>query len=128
MYLAFICGSTYIYAQPRIIKVNSLNNSPNEVSIAIDPTNPARMVAGANLQAIYYSSDSGKTWIEKEMKSSMGVYGDPVIHADGKGNFYFGHLAKNKRLIKSAYAGLDRIVIQKSVDGGQTFSDGDFPF
>ncbi len=122
MMLVFASAS----AQYRVVKVNALSNSPNEVSIAIDPNNPARMVAGANLQAVYYSTDSGKTWSEKELRSSMGVYGDPVLHADNLGNFYFGHLAKNKKLIKGAYDGLDRIIIQKSIDGGKTFSDGDY--
>lgn len=126
LYILIFVFFTRADAQHKIVKVNTLSNSPNEVSIAIDPTNPAHMVAGANIQIVYYSTDSGKTWAEKELRSSMGVYGDPVLHADNKGNFYFGHLAKNKKLILDAYDGLDRIIIQKSIDGGKTFSDGDY--
>ncbi|MDZ4757650.1 MAG: sialidase family protein [Bacteroidota bacterium] len=126
VFYIMVLGFASAHAQYKVVKVNSLSNSPNEVSIAIDPLNPARLVAGANLQAVYYSTDSGKTWSEKDLRSSMGVYGDPVLHADNNGNFYFGHLAKNKKLMKGAYDGLDRIIIQKSIDGGKTFSDGDY--
>lgn len=124
-FLAIIfCG--LVGAQPAIVKVNTRNNSPNEVSIAIDPKNPQHMVAAANLTNVYHSKDGGLTWTEKNFKSSYGAYGDPVVIADGFGNFYLAHLALSRTVEKGKgfYAALDRIVIQKSIDGGETWSDG----
>ena len=60
------CGSTYDYSQ-------------TEPSIAIDPNDPSIMAAGTILSDYYYSKDGGKTWKSKTLKSSYGVYGDPVL-------------------------------------------------
>jgi hypothetical protein len=56
------------------------------------------------------------------MSSTFGVYGDPVIFADEYGNFYYCHLAANKT--KRFPNWIDRIVVQKSNDGGENFSNG----
>lgn len=53
------------------------------------------------------------------MWSSLGVWGDPCVIFDAEGNLYYGHLSDP---IDGDF--IDRIVIQKSVDGGQTWSDG----
>ncbi|MDX5448236.1 MAG: glycoside hydrolase [Bacteroidota bacterium] len=97
-----------------------------EPSIAIDPKDPSRMVAGAILNGFYYSSDSGKTWQDGELSSSYGVWGDPCIIADDQGNFYYFHLSDPSGMNWSSSEILDRIVVQKSTDGGMTWSDGSF--
>jgi hypothetical protein len=112
----------------RIVKVNTESNNPNEVSIAINPLNPAQVVAGSNIYNLYFSTDSGFSWTEKILKSSMGVYGDPVVHFMPNGACLFAHLAMNKDRSKKdgSYSGLDRMVIQRSIDGGRTFNDGSY--
>ena len=55
--------------------------NPCEPSIAIDPTNPKRMVAGSILNNVYKSYDGGITWDHDVLKSSHGVYGDPTMAA-----------------------------------------------
>ncbi len=94
---------------------------PNEPSIAINPQNTAQMVAGANIDIFYFSADTGYTWQQGQLTSTYGVYGDPCIIADTAGNFYFFHLAD-----PPSRNWLDRIVCQKSVNGGQTWSNGSF--
>ena len=86
---------------------------PCEPSIAIDPTNPKRMVAGSILDNVYKSVDGGITWDHDVMKSSHGVYGDPTIVASPKGDFYFLHLGDPENRGWSSERLLESIVIQQ---------------
>mgnify|MGYP000900321175 CR=1 FL=1 len=61
-------------AQITKVKVNTKKNQPNEPSIAINPLNKAEIVAAANIDEIYFSQDTGKTWIEFEAQSDLGIY------------------------------------------------------
>ncbi len=97
------------------------SNMPNEPSICINPKNTSQVVAGANNDTYYYSSDGGFTWSEGTLNSSYGVWGDPVIVTDTAGSFYFLHLS-----LVSWAQWLDRIVCQKSVNGGQTWDNGSY--
>ncbi len=97
----------------------SLNAS--EPHVYINPKNPANIVGGSILDNVYFTTDTGKTWQKQKLKSSFGVYGDPVLIADKQGHFYYFHLSPGKA--KNGYF-LDRIVVQKSTDGGKTWSDG----
>ncbi len=98
-----------------------------EPSIAVSPTDQNVMVAGSILNRVYQSVDGGRTWTKEYIKSSSGVYGDPVIEADYKGNFYYAHLSNptGKAWIDEEF--LDRIVVQKSTDNGATWNDGNYP-
>jgi len=99
----------------------SSQNYPEEPSIKMNPKNPAIIVAGANLNNFYYSSDTGRTWNRGQLTSSHGVWGDPVIEVDTMGNFYFFHLSN-----PPTGNWIDRIVCQKSTNNGKTWSDGTF--
>ena len=106
-------------SQYKNIKVNSINNNPEEVSIAINPRHPNNLVAGANINNYYYSFDGGVTWVNKEISDSKnGVWGDPVLIFDNNGAAYFFHLSR-----PSNSQWIDRIVCQKSTDGGMTYED-----
>ena len=98
------------------------SNTPNEPSIVINPKNPNQVVAGSNIDNYYYSGDGGVTWLEGRISSPYGVWGDPVISVDTSGNFYFFHLSN------PPYPGnwVDRIVCQKSTNGGQTWNSGTY--
>jgi len=109
-------------AQYPIVTIDNQTYMPNEPSIYINPANPAQIVAGSNINNLYVSNDTGKTWQISTLHSSLGVYGDPVVYADEYGNFYFCHLSATKG--KKFPHWIDRIVVQKSQDGGNTFSDG----
>ncbi len=110
---------TFSFSQYKNVKVNKLNNFPNEVSIAINPLNPMHIVCGANLSNYYYSTDRGNSWQDGTINSSeYGVWGDPCIIFDYSNNVYFFHLSRPP---EGHF--LDRIVCQKSIDGGATWSD-----
>ncbi len=98
----------------------SNQNNPHEPAIIIDPKHPNVLVAGANLDNYFLSSDTGQTWTEHQISSSYGVWGDPVIDVDTSSNFYFFHLSN----ILPNW--IDRIVCQKSLDNGNTWSDGTY--
>lgn len=116
----FACISAFAqFSNVRISNPSSFN--PEEVTITINPYNPNNIAAGANINFIYYSNDAGKTWTEKTMNSSYGVWGDPSVIFDAEGSLYFGHLSNPPNEI--GYW-IDRIVVQKSEDGGQTWNDG----
>jgi Secretion system C-terminal sorting domain len=97
------------------------SGTADEPSICLDPKNPARMVAGTNISNVYYSSDTGRTWTKKTQQSTYGVYGDPVIACDDKGAFYHLHLSN-----PPDGSWIDRIVCQKSEDGGKTWNNGSY--
>ncbi len=99
----------------------SNKNYPSEPSIRINPSNPAVIVAGSVLNNVYYSQDTGRTWNEKTLTSTHGVWGDPVIDVDTAGNLYYFHLSN-----PPSGNWIDRIVCQKSTDNGLTWSDGTY--
>lgn len=99
---------------------------PCEPSIAISPVDSNIVVAGAILDKVYYSSNGGITWKKKTLSSPYGVYGDPMLLADNKGDFYYAHLSDPKGSQGSDPTWLDRIVIQKSTDKGATWSQGTY--
>ena len=93
---------------------------PEEVTIAVDPVHPLHLAAGANISYRYRSFDGGVTWSEDYLASSLGVVGDPVVLYDMQGNLYYAHLAEPAN---EGYW-LDRMVVQRSTDGGIVWSDG----
>jgi len=117
VFLLFMCLTSTIMAQVQFknILIDSIGD-PNEVAISIDKLNPKYIVAGANLNNVYTSSDTGKTWVNKKLTSKYTVYGDPCIINDYKGNFYFFHLADYKD-----GTWIDRIVAQKSNNKGRSW-------
>ena len=68
---------------------------PNEPSIVIDPKNPAHIMAASNVDNVYESVDSGKTWNKQKLTSSFGVFGDPCLITDTSHHFYYFPLAQN---------------------------------
>lgn len=116
----FVLATISMMAQHPNVKISSAFN-PNEPSICIDPKYPNRLVAGANLNNLFVSADTGLTWTKSLLSSPFGVWGDPVITVDTAGSFYFLHLSN-----PPDGNWIDRIVVQKSTDGGQTWSPGVF--
>lgn len=117
---AFIICLSYCHGQHQVVEL-SFEEDPNEISIAIDGRDPRGMIAGANINSIYRSSDGGVTWTRSSQTSEYGVWGDPVIIQDTAGAFYHFHLSR--------YEGgewIDRLVCQRSEDGGRTFTGGTY--
>jgi hypothetical protein len=98
---------------------------PVEPSIAINRKDPANIVAGVVLNRSIYTKDAGLTWNETQLTSPFGVFGDPALISDSKGHMYFFHLADPSGKGRSQDEWLDRIVCQKSTDGGATWDEGE---
>lgn len=112
------------FASPVLIDNKASGNSPCEPSIAINPANPDNIVAAAILERVYVSRDGGKSWSHDRAKSPLGVYGDPCVIADTSGNFYYFHLSDPEGSGRQSPYWLDRIVCQRSEDGGKTWTEG----
>lgn len=109
------------------IHTSSGSRAPCEPTIAINPNNQNQICAGSVLDNFYISEDGGKKWQLQKLKSSFGVYGDPVIRVTKDGSIIYAHLSNPVGKAYQSKEFLDRIVIQKSKDGGQTWSDGSYP-
>lgn len=121
--LLILCACVFaclVQAQFQNILVHEGPN-PKEPAICLNPKDVNQLVAGANGDNFYYSHDGGLTWWQGKLSSTWGVWGDPCIVADTSGNFYYSHLSNT-----GGTGWLDRIVIQKSTDGGMTWSNGSF--
>lgn len=93
-----------------------------EPSIDIHPTNNKYLAVGSVLDGYHYSKDGGLNWTSKQLKSSFGVYGDPVLKFNSKGNLFYFHLASYNKT-----SHLDRIVCQKAESIEGKFNDGSAP-
>jgi hypothetical protein len=102
-------------------------NLPNEPSIIMNPKNTNQLVAGANFDNVYYSTDGGLTWINNFINSAYGIWGDPCLTVDTSGNFFYFHLSDSQ--FGGIFGGpgwLDRMVCQRSTNGGATWSTGTY--
>jgi hypothetical protein len=107
-----------------VLVAPALRMGPCEPAIAISPKNPKQMVVGTVLNGVHYSSNGGKSWTNGILKSSMGVWGDPVLVANATGHFFYFHLSDPDGINWRSPNILDRIVVQRSTDGGASWSDG----
>lgn len=94
---------------------------PEEPSIIINPKNTDHLVAGANINNYYISTNGGQTWTHGLLSSTYGVWGDPVLIVDTAGSYYFFHLSN-----PDVGNWIDRIVCQKLDQIGGTWSDGTY--
>jgi len=117
IFLFLICS--FLFSQSPYTNVQISNiASPEEPSIQINPKNTNQLVAGANIESYYYSSDAGNTWTRGVLtNSSWGVWGDPCIIVDTNQNFYFFHLSNTPG------QWIDRIVCQKSTNAGVSWNN-----
>lgn len=116
--LLILSSSFQTMAQYTNVLVSDEQN-PNETAIFINPKNTKQIIAGANLNSYYFSFDGGNTWNRNPMTSTLGVWGDPCVLIDTSGYLYFFHLSYPSQL-----TWLDRIVCQRSLNNGLSWSNG----
>lgn len=82
------------------VDVSKLPGTQSETTIAVDPTNPAVLLAGSNDHrslhvAAYNSTDGGSTWTGARLPHPPDgdLSGDPVIAIDRTGRQYFGFVS-----------------------------------
>ena len=75
------------------VRLDRTTPYPEEVSITIDPSNPARIVAGAQGRGCYFysSTDHGLTWSQGELASQFDL-GDPSTCFDPWGRCLFCYI------------------------------------
>jgi hypothetical protein len=123
VFFLFLVWNIYIipaFAQHTNVMISNIN-SPEEPSIYINHKNTNQLIAGANINNYYVSNDGGLTWTKKTLSSTNGVWGDPCMMIDTAGALYFFHLSN-----PNVGNWIDRIVCQKSTDGGNTWNDGTY--
>lgn len=109
-----------LFAQPKNILITDVGN-PNEPSIFISPKDPSIIMAGCNINSVFISLDTGRTWNSSVLTSDYGVWGDPAIISDTAGDFYFLHLSNPEN-----GSWIDRIVSQKYITNQQTWTNDTF--
>ncbi len=110
-----------LFAQhPNIRISNPVIKDPEEVSLAVNPSNPANLACGANITYIFNTTNGGLSWRLAHMNSPYGVWGDPCLIYDRLGNLFYAHLSNPS----SDGYWIDRIVVQKSTDGGFSWTSG----
>ncbi len=123
-------GISKSYGQYKNIKIEGgdqyFGYPPCEPSIDISPKDPNNMVAGAILDKVYVTYDGGLTWDLDKLESTYGVYGDPCIVANSRGDFYYLHLSDPSGQGWMDPSILDRIVCQRSKDKGDNWTEGSF--
>jgi hypothetical protein len=88
-------------------------------SLANVQYSPAGFLLHALVSAFSTSNDGGKTWTNgfvPPIPGSLGTFGDPCIDVDRHGNFYYSSLGVDT-------LGLATVNVNKSTDGGRTWSD-----
>src|SRR5215470_16078964 len=109
-----------------IVTVSPANGRGNEPSIAVNPNNPAQVVAAFQPATVAYSSDGAQTFSTAELPPIEGWRGggDVSVAFDNKGHAYLGTLHFDK-LGSASYwahgAGRNGIFVRRSLDGGKTW-------
>lgn len=109
--IVILFSAILLHSQPQNIMIGTLGQ-PEEPSIYINTKNPAIIMAGANIDKVYLSTDSGLTWSFDTLMSNSGVWGDPCITSDTAGDFLFLHLSSPPT---GTGHWIDRIVCQKYI-------------
>ena len=116
--LAGLASAQSSYENVLIEAQKGFGYPPCEPSICVSPVDPSHVVAGAILDRVYTSADSGKTWTANALRSKYGVFGDPTLIASPEGHFYYFHLSDPSGRGWADPGLLHRIVCQYSSDNG----------
>lgn len=126
--LGTLAFPAFTSAQSRFVNVEidagPAQSGPEEPTIAISLKDTSRMVAGANINRVYYSEDGGRTWNKNRLKSRFGVWGDPAVTSNYKGQFFFFHLSDPTGLNWQSEEILDRMVVQRGGKKGKRWDKG----
>lgn len=88
--LLFACVPAMLFSQAITNVLVANYSGDGECTIVINPASPNNMLAAANPDVMYRSSDGGLTWTTFNLStfSSVGLIGDVALAADLNGNYY----------------------------------------
>lgn len=115
-----LAAPAFLQAQHTNVMI-SATDYPEEPSICVNPKNTQQVVAGSNLNHVFYSEDGGLTWRKDVLTSTYSVWGDPCIITDTTGAFYYFHLSNY-----SLGNWIDRIVCQRLDSINGTWNTGSY--
>jgi hypothetical protein len=95
-------------------------NDSAGLHVSPNPGGPGLITDRVRLSGFSVSNDGGQTWTSGFMPPAAGAsltFGDPSISVDRHGVFYFANLGANA-------SGRSTIQVNKSTDGGHTWSPG----
>src|SRR5215831_11142449 len=109
-----------------IVTVSPANSRGNEPSIAVNPNDPAQVVAAFQAATVAYSTDGAQTFTTAELPPIEGWRGggDVSVAFDNKGHAYLSTLHFEKLGSMSYWAhgaGKNGILVRRSLDGGKTW-------
>jgi Neuraminidase (sialidase) len=110
--------SQTLSAQVKNSVIDCVEAPPYASLIAINPKDQKNIIAGALPNTIFYSFDEGLTWQKSIIEPAASMTGNAAIVVDTKNNFYYFYLADSA-------AAKNRIVMQRSEDGGKTWEVND---
>jgi hypothetical protein len=91
----------------------------DSAGLHVSPSGTGLITDRVRFSSYSVSNDGGKTWKTGSMPAAAGAsqtFGDPSVGVDRHGVFYFAHLGANA-------AGMGAILVNKSTDGGSTWSE-----
>jgi hypothetical protein len=123
--ILFLFTSLSCYGQFKNIKLDeaTATNRVCEPSITVNKKNPNNIVAASIPDNIYFTVDGGATWQTSKLTSPLGVYHNPVLVSDDKGNIYSFHLSDPSGEGSKNEKSLDQIICHLSKDGGKTWQE-----
>lgn len=120
-------SGTPTLTQKTDVDVTNLNGNQTESFVAANPANPANLIAFSNTGTdnfAWYSSNGGGAWTQVTLPAPAGTVAaadrDPNVEFDRNGVAWLAYLADD-----TATAGLNHIVLEKSMDGGKTWTAQD---
>ena len=123
--ILFLFTSLNSYGQFKNIKLDEATstNSVCEPAITINRKNPNNIIAASITDNIYVTVDGGVTWQTSKLTSPLGVYLNPVLVSDDKGDIYSFHLSDPSGEGSKNEKSLDQIICHLSKDGGKTWQE-----
>jgi len=126
-----VCGSAAAQAH-RVVRVTEAGaRNPNEVSIAIDPTDPDRIIAvsraaernGRSVNFEYVSGDGGATWRTRRSESPRGrTHGDDAIAMAADGRAHHSYISFEGLRQERPEAPSNGIFVTTTRNGGRSWS------
>jgi len=97
---------------------------PLNIGIAIQAKEPSVAVITVSPDRTFHTADGGQSWTEVSLASELGLGEETAIISDLKGHLHILHSSDKPGEGDADTNGLNRIVTQKSTDGGKTWSSG----